>query len=290
MGRSISEYAGFLHWHHRFDEAAEQFAAAVAILQHRLASGSADIADLRQRIGCNELMRGNFARAKKESDESARVFALLQSKFGPGDLRSSLALLGRAAAASGDRETYERSCRQFLDTISDPADLELKRGVAYHCIWLPQSLADMAQPVVLAKDAIGKVGPYPASARTIHAAALYRAGQYKEALAEFNTNTAEQPAGLDFIAQVFLAMTHHHLGNKQEAQRRLGEAEQWMAARLDRKAKEVAASSQKADSTADGQPPQSPMPPRPPPLVEWDETVLNEMMLNEAQALIGETE
>ena len=94
-------------------------------------------------------------------------------------------------------------------------------------------------------------------------------------LAEFNSVSLNNPAAWNSSQQVFLAMTYHHLGDKQEAHDRLGEVEQWMAARLERKAKEVAASSQKPEATANGQPPQTSMSSRPPPLVEWDDTVLN---------------
>jgi tetratricopeptide (TPR) repeat protein len=288
VGRSIGEYAAFLHWHHRFDEAAEQFAAALEILQKRMSRDSADVGEARQRIGSNELLRGNYAQARRELEESVRVGALWQSKYGPADLRWSLALLGRAAAVSGDREAYGQTCRQLIDTVHDSADRQLKRGAAYHCIWLPQSLPDLSRPVALAKEAIGVEGAFPSSGRAIYAATLYRAGQYKDALTEFNTCIAEQPAGLDFLALVFLAMTHERLGDNQEAQRRLSECEQWMTARLERKANEAAAAAKAKSAIAKGETP--PKVYRPPPLIEWDETVLYKLILDEAKGLIGRQE
>jgi tetratricopeptide (TPR) repeat protein len=64
------------------------------------------------------------------------------------------------------------------------------------------------------------------NARNTRGAVLYRAGRYKEALAELNTSLKLRPGGGTAADFLFLAMAHHRLGDAGEAYKRLEQARQ----------------------------------------------------------------
>jgi WD40 repeat protein/serine/threonine protein kinase/tetratricopeptide (TPR) repeat protein len=130
----------------------------------------------------------------------------------------------------------------------------------------PNAVAE--QHVELAqRAAVGNPGDY----RILRAlgASLYRAGQLRAAVQQFNAalTARKQPAP---SAWLFLAMTHHGLGQQEEAQRWLAKSVQWI---------EQARQAKPAPGTNQGVSSWSKLP--------WTERLALELLRREAEALVN---
>jgi Flp pilus assembly protein TadD len=132
--------------------------------------------------------------------------------------------------------------------------------VAWLAVQTPYAAGDPAAVVALAAHA-ATAAPKRADYRTALAAAQYRAGNFEEALQQLKEAIDLDQQGGSVGAELFLAMTQHQLGAKDEAR-------QW----LDK-------ASQQIEHDAD---PANKEPPA------WDEKLRRHLLRSEAQALLGE--
>jgi tetratricopeptide (TPR) repeat protein len=136
--------------------------------------------------------------------------------------------------------------------------------VVYACVLRGDALADMGRLIPVARVAAPSYhyGTY------VLGAALYRAGQYDEAVRCFDEEAkAYRPRAWDWS---FLAMAHQRLGHAGEARRCLAEAVRWMA---------------EADRQEDADPTGTR-----PAWGIWQERVVYPLLVREAEALVREAE
>jgi Flp pilus assembly protein TadD len=111
-----------------------------------------------------------------------------------------------------------------LNRFGNTNDPIVANGVAWSCAVGPEALPDLKKAVALARLAV-RTQPKNANIRNTLGAILYRDGQYKDAVRELNESLKLriQPLEMDYL---FLAMTHHQLGQQDEAQTWLDKAVQ----------------------------------------------------------------
>jgi WD40 repeat protein/tRNA A-37 threonylcarbamoyl transferase component Bud32 len=148
---------------------------------------------------------------------------LLQAK--PDDLEPNLTQLAATLLLSGDPSRYRLVCARALARHATSKDPNVAFFVARVCVLAPGGIADPAQAVRLARRAVD-AGP---TAWNRHALGLahYRAGQYEEAVARFNESLTS-PGWYPVVNWLGLALAQHRLGKKQEAQKWLDQAADWL--------------------------------------------------------------
>jgi serine/threonine protein kinase/WD40 repeat protein/tetratricopeptide (TPR) repeat protein len=142
-----------------------------------------------------------------------------------------------ALLRAGKSEDYRKACADMIERFKDTRDWETACVVAWTCVLRPDAVADWAPVLRLAERARGKTPGHPRS-HHVMGAVLYRMGRPEESLPRFRA--AEEvvpsqdptlPASVAFFhtaspayVHFFLAMTHHQLGNREEARRWLDRA------------------------------------------------------------------
>jgi serine/threonine protein kinase/WD40 repeat protein len=127
----------------------------------------------------------------------------------------------RFLLARGYDSAYSEACRELLSmfdaTNVGPRTLNV---LAWSCAQGPAALTDYAALIRVTESAI-------ASARTSNrlntlGALLYRAGRFEDAIQVLERSRELHGAGGTPFDALFLAMAHHRLGHREEAQRWLG--------------------------------------------------------------------
>ena len=96
----------------------------------------------------------------------------------------------------------------------------------------PFTRRDPERAVVWARQAVALAPEVPNFRNTL-GVALYRAGQYAEAISPLDRSLAERKGELAAFDLFFLAMAHHQLGHHREAQDLLDHAVRWLEAQKD---------------------------------------------------------
>jgi WD40 repeat protein/serine/threonine protein kinase len=128
----------------------------------------------------------------------------------------------RSLVAAGDGAGVRRACedllkrpQQYLYTMQTP-------NIAWCCALAPDAVVDREAPVRLAQSYLAanpdERGERKSDGLRGLAAALYRAGRYEEAIHRLNEGIRARGDGGDPRAFAFLAMAHHRLGHRDEAQ------------------------------------------------------------------------
>jgi eukaryotic-like serine/threonine-protein kinase len=127
----------------------------------------------------------------------------------------ALALLG-----AGDRAGLQRSTAAVLARFERTNDLSTANEVASVCVMGAEATAEPAVPVRLAEFAVRGANVYqkPNHLNTL-GAALYRAGQYDEAIGRLEEAIRLRGGASLPDDWEFLAMAHHRLGHRDEALR-----------------------------------------------------------------------
>jgi WD40 repeat protein/tetratricopeptide (TPR) repeat protein len=227
------------------EEAGEWFAAAFHLRQVlKEAPGDATLeARLAHALGTLHAEREQWAEAVVEFEKARQ----LQPHRLAAEAPLAFALLGRAdasaraaAAASrtagalsppfnyspllaaapfswrGDLSDYRRVCAELLHDFGQTADAATARTVAFVCVLGPEAVKDPALVVQLARKAVNS-DPDNWFDRAILGAALYRAGDFFDAVWELNLAVEKHRRGGSMEAKLFLAMAHHRLGHPKAA-------------------------------------------------------------------------
>jgi tetratricopeptide (TPR) repeat protein/ribosomal protein S27E len=287
VGHSVGAFARFLVYEHRFDEARQQFAEALDLLQSTLAPDSAQIATLLNDAAANDMLRGDLESAKQRCLESLRIFERASAEVRVAHESLPLGTLARVALAGGYAEAYRRSCEGLVGLHSENSDPHYSKLVTFICGWSPGALANPEVAVQLGRRAMSRLNDQPWAQQDL-GVVLYRAGHFKEALAMLSESVTRQGGDGHLPGQAFLAMCHHQLNNKAEAIKWLERAEAWHAQRVEQKSKGDALRAANAIPSdrivvADDD---VERPREPNPFADWDETVLYGQFLKEAQSLI----
>jgi tetratricopeptide (TPR) repeat protein len=120
----------------------------------------------------------------------------------------------------GDRERYRKDCADMLARSSRLQDDDFESFTIYSFCLGPNATDDYTAVIELARRSLAK-RPTSGQRRLILGALLFRAGQYEEArqrLREAST-AIDDPQAAHLYGRFFLAMSHHHLGQPEDAQR-----------------------------------------------------------------------
>jgi serine/threonine protein kinase/tetratricopeptide (TPR) repeat protein len=120
----------------------------------------------------------------------------------------------------GDREGYRKACAEMLARQSVLKDDDFESYTAYSFGLGPGPTDDYAPVIELARRSVAK-RTTSGQRRLILGALLFRAGQYEEARQRLREAIAAQDDqhASQLYGRYFLAMTHHHLGQSEDAQR-----------------------------------------------------------------------
>jgi len=124
-----------------------------------------------------------------------------------------------------DTEGYRKLCAtplERLDRTSPKPNLGVAINVAWVCALGPDAVGDYARLVALAELVVSEA-PDPVKHALLNTlgAILYRAGQYKEAVARLNEGIALDKGEASMQDFLFLAMAQHRLGETGEARKTL---------------------------------------------------------------------
>jgi len=154
--------------------------------------------------------RGHLERAAASLAEAVRLMP---------DVAQLRIDLSRALLWAGDRAAWRSSNVALLDSISGTSNARTARAVAWACVLGPDSTADPEVPVRLAEVGLhGASQPEKAYYLNAFGAALYRAGRYDEAIRRLEEGSRLRGGLGQPEDWAFLAMAHHRLGHRDEAQ------------------------------------------------------------------------
>jgi tetratricopeptide (TPR) repeat protein len=119
--------------------------------------------------------------------------------------------------AAGDRDRYRIICAAMLAWFGQTKDARVANTVAWTCSLVPDAVADRAGMVALARRAQAQKQANPAYLNTL-GAALYRAGDFDEARQCLAAAAKAYRPRENVWDWLYLAMTHHQLGQPDKAQ------------------------------------------------------------------------
>jgi len=177
-----------------------------AIARKQLAQATASFSQ-----GEAHARQGRWKEAALELAKVARLY--------PTDVRFRI-FLANLLLHQGDEQGYRKLCGEAAKGLDQ---LPFDPMLANNTVWLfclgPGALTDYKNLVALAERAVKE--PRNEEQRMIHlntlGVILYGAGRYQEAIERLNERVKAGAALGAPIDWVFLAMAHHHLGHKAEA-------------------------------------------------------------------------
>jgi tetratricopeptide (TPR) repeat protein len=129
-----------------------------------------------------------------------------------------------AALGAGDATAYRQACVAMLTRFGDEPVQHTANQIVWACVLRADAVADLDRLLRLAR--IAATSHHDGA--EVLLAALYRAGNYEEAVACFEAATeVYRPRAWEWT---FLAMAHHRLGHASQARRCLAEAQGWVEA------------------------------------------------------------
>jgi WD40 repeat protein len=128
----------------------------------------------------------------------------------------------RSLVAAGDDAGVRHACEELLKKPQDSVYTMQTPNIAWSCALAPDAVADHEAPVRLAESYLAthpeERGERKSDGLNGLGAALYRGGRYEEAIHRLNEGIQARGDGGDPRAFAFLAMAHHRLGHRNEAQ------------------------------------------------------------------------
>jgi tetratricopeptide (TPR) repeat protein/tRNA A-37 threonylcarbamoyl transferase component Bud32 len=126
----------------------------------------------------------------------------------------------------GDHEGYRQACASMMSRFGKSTNASVANGTAWTCALGPEALPDLRPAAELARLAV-RANATDANTRNTLGAILYRAGEYREAVAALNeTVKLRNNQGATAADGFFLAMAQHRLGQADEARQWLDRARQ----------------------------------------------------------------
>jgi tetratricopeptide (TPR) repeat protein len=125
-------------------------------------------------------------------------------------------------AIPGNKAGVRRACENLLKRFGSTTDPAQANNVAWSCVLAPDAVADFKAPVRLAEAALAgqaETGRARSDVLKTLGAALYRAGQFEEAIRRLDESIQIRGDGGDPRAFAFLALAHYRLGHRDEAER-----------------------------------------------------------------------
>jgi hypothetical protein len=122
----------------------------------------------------------------------------------------------------GNKAGVRRACENLLKRLGSTTDPAQAHRVAWSCVLAPDAVADREAPVRLAQAALvgqAETGRARGDVLKTLGAALYRAGRFEEAIRRLDQSIHIRGDGGDPRAFAFLALAHHRLGHRDEAER-----------------------------------------------------------------------
>jgi tetratricopeptide (TPR) repeat protein len=142
--------------------------------------------------------------------------------------QQSAAVWSRAALAklaAGELAGYRQFCAELFARFGKTTNIPVANYLAWCCALAPEALADLKPLDQLTLDLVTRQ-PANAAYRNTRGSVLFRMGKYQEAMTELTASVEIQGNGGKTIDWLFLAMTHHRLGAKEEAKKWLDKAVQ----------------------------------------------------------------
>ena len=127
-----------------------------------------------------------------------------------------------ALLEAGNRAGIRRACEDLLRTFGNTTDPAQAHSVAWSCVLAPDAVADREAPVRLAEAALAghpEGGRQRSDVLKTLGAALYRAGRFEDAIRRLDESIQTRGDGGDPKGFAFLALAHHRLGRRDEAER-----------------------------------------------------------------------
>jgi serine/threonine protein kinase/Flp pilus assembly protein TadD len=202
-------YAGDGSW----DDAHEAFSEAIELRPEHV-SAWVNRGDLYTRLGLWDLAAADYKREMKLSEPETTLRWYQHT------------LLRRAI---GDEEGCRQTARDMREHFAGTLRARFVEETVRSSLLVPDPDADLRHLIELCREA----GPSQAGTMPyVLGAALYRAGQFEEALQQLQeAQEANHQRVLGRLSYPVLAMTHHRLGHQAEARQALGEAgrilDQW---------------------------------------------------------------
>jgi serine/threonine protein kinase/tetratricopeptide (TPR) repeat protein len=138
--------------------------------------------------------------------------------------------LAVARLGSGDQAGYRRACAALLSRFVPTNKPDVARSVVWTCVLAKEAVNDPDQVVQMA-EAAQRSDPQSSTFANVFGAALYRMGHFGEAVRHFHAaGEASRPVATRTAALspaycwFFLAMSHHQLGQDEEARKWLAKA------------------------------------------------------------------
>ena len=132
-----------------------------------------------------------------------------------------------ALVLTGDAARYRQFCSLVLKRFGNTKVADIAFHAARVCVIAPDGVADPGRPLALAKQAVAAKSP---AAWHLHTLALahYRAGNYKEAAAQFEASMKAGPTWSNVVNWLGLALVCHRLEKPAEARQWLDRATAWI--------------------------------------------------------------
>ena len=121
---------------------------------------------------------------------------------------------------AGNRAGVRLACEDLLKRFGNTNDPARVKSVAWYCVLAPEAVADQEALVRLAERVLAlhpERGKERSDALKTLGAALYRAGQFEEAIRRLDESIQTRGAGGDPEGFAFLA--HHRSGHRDQAER-----------------------------------------------------------------------
>jgi serine/threonine protein kinase len=216
----------------RLDEALQLEQEALALRQRTLGEDAPDTLDSLNDVANCHAALGEFARALQlHRDALARRGARL-GRDHPDTLQS----MNNVAAACAALGRHAEALKLLQETLAlreaklhrnHPDTVQSMNALAWILANCPdRTLRDPGKALALAKQVID-LAPEKGDYWNTLGAAHYRVGNWKGAVEALTTSVKLRKGG-DSFDWFFLAMAHWHLGDKDQARRRYGQAVQWM--------------------------------------------------------------
>jgi tetratricopeptide (TPR) repeat protein len=135
--------------------------------------------------------------------------------------------LARLRLQLGDEAGYRQVCADLIARHAQATDPRTLNQVAWACVLAPAGGVDPATVVQLAQKSADAL---PRARGPLHTlgCALVRAGRYEEAIKTLQKSERYEQEGGNPWDWLFLALAHHHLGQREEARKYLDQSVAWM--------------------------------------------------------------
>ncbi len=207
-----------------------------AIAHEKLGHGQERDADLDRVIALgsdtNSLVLIADELAGRASWDKAVSALIAASKHGPIPI-SHYEPYALACLKTGDRTRYRSLCSRLIERARQTQSPEIANFVAWTCALGPAALDDYAGAIALCELALKKAPSKERRAAALNTLGVlyYRAGRYREAITHLH-ESLQKDEGHDLAYDwLFLAMSHHCLGEPAQAREYLGKAARYKPAK-----------------------------------------------------------